>query len=161
MWGQKNTLMVTCPSCVKSNFDVNFTTKSQLSMTLTKKALKTLWEKEKMLVTSIFSFSHNVLYSILCKTNFNFLITFILSSANVFNLDQLKNLSLGKELNNLFRFEVYIFHNTRDTKMSNFLHDNINSLTPSSKTIKIKIKHLLQSSALFTTILCELLRNEI
>ena len=31
--------------------------------TLTKRLLKTLWEKEKMLVTSIFSFPHNVFYS--------------------------------------------------------------------------------------------------
>ena len=30
-----------------------------------KENLKTLWEKEKMLVTSIFSFSHNVFYPIL------------------------------------------------------------------------------------------------
>ena len=28
-----------------------------------KSLLKTLWEKEKMLVTSIFSFSHNVFHS--------------------------------------------------------------------------------------------------
>ena len=47
--------------------------------------LKTLWEKEKMLVTSIFSFSHNVFYP--SKTNFSFGVTFILSSANPFNLD--------------------------------------------------------------------------
>ena len=58
--------------------------------------LKTLWEKEKMLVTSIFSFSHNVFYP--SKTNFNFSATFNLSSANAFNLDQSKNLSFGKEL---------------------------------------------------------------
>ena len=41
-----------------------FTTQSRLLMTLRQSALlKTLWEKEKMLVTSIFSFSHNVFYS--------------------------------------------------------------------------------------------------
>ena len=34
------------------------------------KALKTLWEKEKMLVTSIFSFTHNV--STYLRTIFNF-----------------------------------------------------------------------------------------
>ena len=34
--------------------------------------LKTLWEKEKMLETSIFSISHSFLFCTLCKTNFNF-----------------------------------------------------------------------------------------
>ena len=50
-----------------------------------------------MLVTSIFSFSYNVFYP--CRTNFRFSVTFILSSASAFNLDQSKNLSFGKELN--------------------------------------------------------------
>ena len=36
-----------------------------------KEALKTLWEKEKMQVTSIFSFFHNVLYPF--QNNFQFL----------------------------------------------------------------------------------------
>ena len=49
-----------------------------------------------MLVTSIFSFTHNVFYPL--KTNFNFSVTFILSSANAFNLDLTKILSFGKEL---------------------------------------------------------------
>ena len=40
-----------------------FTTQSRFLTTLGKKCLlKTLWEKEKMLVTSIFSFSHNIFY---------------------------------------------------------------------------------------------------
>ena len=34
------------------------------------------------------------------KINFNFSVTFILSSANAFNLDQLKYLSFGKVLKN-------------------------------------------------------------
>ena len=38
---------------------------------------KTLLEKEKMLVSSIFSFSHSVFY--LCKANFNISAAFILS----------------------------------------------------------------------------------
>ena len=38
------------------------------------------------------------MFSTLCKTNFNFLATFNLSSANPFNFDQSKNLSFGKEL---------------------------------------------------------------
>ena len=57
---------------------------------------KTLWEKDKMLVISVFSFSHNVFNP--SKKEFLFSVTFILSSANDFNLDQSKNLSLGKEL---------------------------------------------------------------
>ena len=48
--------------------------------------LKTLWEKVKMLVTSIFSFFHNVFYP--SKTNLNFSVTFILSYANTFNISQ-------------------------------------------------------------------------
>ena len=36
--------------------------------------------------------------SSLSRTNFNFLVRFILSSANAFNFDQSKNLSFGKEL---------------------------------------------------------------
>ena len=49
-----------------------------------------------MLVTSIFSFSHNV--SILSKTNFDFRITFILSSASASDLDKSEILLFGKEL---------------------------------------------------------------
>ena len=49
-----------------------------------------------MLVSSIFSFSHNV--STLSKSIFNFFVAFILSSANAFNLDQSENLLCGKEL---------------------------------------------------------------
>ena len=39
-----------------------FTTQSRLLMILKNKHLKTLWEKEKMLVSSILSFSNNVFY---------------------------------------------------------------------------------------------------
>ena len=53
--------------------------------------LKLLWDKEKMLVTS-------TMFSICCKTNFNFSITFILPSTNAFNLDQYKNLVFGEVL---------------------------------------------------------------
>ena len=38
------------------------------------------------------------MFSTLPKTNFNFSVTFILSSAIAFNLDQSKNLPFGKEL---------------------------------------------------------------
>ena len=55
----------------------------------TRNLLKTLWEKEKMLVTSVLYCSQN---------KFHFSVTFILLSANAFNLDQYKILSFGKEL---------------------------------------------------------------
>ena len=45
-----------------------------------------MWEKEKMLETSIFSFSHSVFYP--SQNNFNFSIKFNLLSANAVNLDQ-------------------------------------------------------------------------
>ena len=51
--------------------------------------MQMLWEKEKMLLTSIFSFSHNVFYR---YPRQKFL------SANAFNLDQSKILPFGKEL---------------------------------------------------------------
>ena len=58
--------------------------------------MKTLREKEKMLVTSIFSFSLNVLYP--TKERNNHLSAFNLSSANAFNLVQSKILLFGKEI---------------------------------------------------------------
>ena len=39
------------------------------------------------------------MFSTLTITNFNFSVSFILSTANAFNLDQSKILSFGKELN--------------------------------------------------------------
>ena len=58
--------------------------------------LKTLWEQEKMLVTSIFSFSHNVSYP--SQNKFQISAKFDLLSANASNLDQSKYFSFGKEL---------------------------------------------------------------
>ena len=58
---------------------------------------KTLCEKEKILVTSIFFFSLNVFNP--PKSNFNFSVIFILPSGNAVILDQSKNLSFGKRLN--------------------------------------------------------------
>ena len=57
--------------------------------------LKTLWEKEKMLVTSIFSFPHSVFYSM--KKKIIILATFNLSSVNAFNSVMFKILLFGKE----------------------------------------------------------------
>ena len=50
-----------------------------------------------MLVTSIFSFSHNVFFPSLYK--FQVSINFILSSVNAFNLGRSRILSFGEELN--------------------------------------------------------------
>ena len=61
---------------------------------------KTLWEKKKMLVTSIFSSSHSVFRSI--KEKIIILANFDLSSASGFNLVMSKNLSFGKGLTPYF-----------------------------------------------------------
>ena len=62
-------------------------------------------KKEKMLVTSIFSFSHNVFDPSQTKLIFSF--TFILLSANASNLDQSKILSFGEKLRmSLFQCSV-------------------------------------------------------
>ena len=58
--------------------------------------MKAFKEKEKMLLSSIFSFSHNVFHPI--KAIIIISATFILSFANAFNLDQAKIHSFGKEL---------------------------------------------------------------
>ena len=54
-------------------------------------------EKVKMLVTSIFSFSHNVFRTAHNKCKF---FNHTLSAANALNLDQAKILLFGKGLNN-------------------------------------------------------------
>ena len=55
------------------------------------------WEKEKMLVTNIFSFSRSLFYSIK-ERNHLILIIFSLSSAKAFNLNKSNLLTFGKEL---------------------------------------------------------------
>ena len=57
--------------------------------------IKTLWQKEKMLVTSI---SPPTMFSNLSRINFIFWATFILSSANSMKLDQPKILLCGNDL---------------------------------------------------------------
>ena len=59
--------------------------------------LKILWEKEKMIMTSIFSFAHNVLT--LPKTNSFISVTFKLPSANVLKLVKLEVLLFTKRQN--------------------------------------------------------------
>ena len=62
--------------------------------TVGKILLKTLWEKKKMLITSIFLFSRNGFHPV--KYKFNVLVTIKLLSANAFNLGKPKILSSGK-----------------------------------------------------------------
>ena len=57
--------------------------------------LKTPWEKEKLLVTSNFSFSHSVFLSIL-RSFCHFSLNLKLSSANSFRLDESNICRLGK-----------------------------------------------------------------
>ena len=59
--------------------------------------LKTLWEKEKLLVTSNFSFSRSVFYPF-WRTFCHFVLNLKLSSPDSFSLDQSQNLSFGKGL---------------------------------------------------------------
>ena len=66
-----------------------------MSFILTELLLKTLWEKEKMLVINIFSVSSPVLYKSLGLLNCLNHIYF--PSANAFNLDNVEILSFGKE----------------------------------------------------------------
>ena len=73
-----------------------FTKQSRLLTTLRKKLLKTLQEKEKMLVTRIFSLSHNAFHP--SQENFHFLGYIFLSSVNAFDSGHLKYIALGKEL---------------------------------------------------------------
>ena len=60
-----------------------------------KKLLKTFLKKEKMLVTSIFSSSHSVLYP--NKDRNSLLAAFGLLSTNTLDLDKSKVLSFGKD----------------------------------------------------------------
>ena len=58
--------------------------------------LKTLWEKEKMLVTSIFSFSHNVFYP--STDEFKPLSHIWIVVCKCFQFGQVQNFVIGKEL---------------------------------------------------------------
>ena len=74
-----------------------FTTQSQLLSTLRKKAFENIVGKGEKCWLPAFS-PFPTMFSTLLKTNFNFLITFILLSASSFNLDSSKVLLFGKEL---------------------------------------------------------------
>ena len=78
----------------------------RFKMTQQRSFLKKLWEKEKMMVTSIFPFP--TMFSTLHKTNFKFSVTFIFQSAYAFNLDWSKILLFGKDLKTNFKCSVII-----------------------------------------------------
>ena len=60
--------------------------------------------------------------STLPKTNFNFSVTFILSSVNPFNLDQSKHLSFGEEFRFLtVKHTITIFNNQREKAFGNIV----------------------------------------
>ena len=59
--------------------------------------LKTLWEKEKLLVTSNFSFSHSVFYP--CRELSSIFINFKIVVCKLAQFGRVQNLSFGKRLN--------------------------------------------------------------
>ena len=73
----------------------NEISQSHFLTTLRKKSLEILWEKEKMLVTSIFCYSHKVFHCI--KDEKNILATIYVSSPNALNFIQIKNLFFSNE----------------------------------------------------------------
>ena len=76
-------------------------------MTMKKRDLeKKIWKKEKMLVTSFFSFSHIVFYPI--TVYFMILPTFKFSSTNAFNLDKFNILLFAEEL---WNHQIHVFEN--------------------------------------------------
>ena len=82
--------------------------------TLKKKSFKGLREKEELLVTSISSFP--TVFSTILKTNFNFSVTFILSSTSAFNLDQSEKSLFGKNRLTVKLLLVIKVHNSSPNK---------------------------------------------
>ena len=78
-----------------------FTNNPCLSRSCRRKLLKTFRVKDKMLVTSIFSFSHNVFFPI--KSRNDHLRNILCVVRNAFNLDRAKILSFGHTCHNFFR----------------------------------------------------------
>ena len=107
-------------ACSFSKQCLTFITQSQVLTTPRNNALKTFWEKEKVLVTSMFS-SQNVLYPI--KNRFQLL--GLLSSANAYNLDRSKILLSLKRLMNQITMLLYIIskklRESREWKNGNWI----------------------------------------
>ena len=72
--------------------------------------LETLWEKEKLLITSNFSFSHSVFYPFVELSNI--LIKFKIVICKHFQFGGVYNLSFGKGLKTVFYQKITLFpHN--------------------------------------------------
>ena len=69
--------------------------------------LKTLWEKEKMLVTSIFSFFHSVFYPIKDRNHHLSYVYFVVCKC--FQFGHIQNVSFGNEL----IFEIWLCSSNR------------------------------------------------
>ena len=78
-----------------------FITQSLFLTTLSKMFLKTLWEKEKMQVTSIFSLNFQNIF-ILIRDKIHRFSHFYLLPANALDLERSKILSFSEELSPLF-----------------------------------------------------------
>ena len=118
------------------NYPIKFNPLSQISdfkQSSERRLLKTLLEKEKMLVSSIFSFFHNVFCPSRNTFWYFFFITFILLSTNAFNLDQSKILPFGKEF-------TITKTNFNSTKWQNFTLVHIQSICRRQNICDSKIK---------------------
>ena len=83
-------------------------------------------KKEKMLVTSIFSFSHHAFYPFLNK--FKILSHILLLSANAFNLDQSKILSFSKYLIAFSKFKAFADNNFNVDQKEELLSDKVENI---------------------------------
>ena len=103
-----------------------------------------------MLVTSIFSFSHNIFYPSQFQFQFLSHIFFFFSSANAFNLDQSKYLLFGKELTHslIHHFETVPNSKKLQTTTETLLLQDFKIQT-AWKTLWKKVKLLILSNFTF------------
>ena len=86
-----------CQSCIINNFFNPFPNKSWFLRVCSTSFLKTLWEKEKFLITSKFSFFHSVFYPFVELSAI--FIPFEIVVCKLFQFGQVQNVSFGKGLN--------------------------------------------------------------
>ena len=83
--------------------------------------LKTLWEKEKMLVTSIFSFFHNVFYSIKDRNHYHSNITLNFVVCKCFQFGKCPNFVVWERVSGYsrvyFKFDFYESNGNRKEKI--------------------------------------------
>ena len=102
--------------------------------------LKTLWEKKKMLVTSIFFFSHNVFYPM--KDNFHVLNNIKFVVCKCFNLSKPKILSSGKGLYRLFAFYRWPLRKLHTIMLKTALKIYINQKDPLLANISLSLPQI-------------------